>query len=121
MSDQPEKLDLLRTSAKIAEFIGFTKRQTYEALTKGELPARRVNGRWVASRKALRDFFEGVSTGEAQSAPQVPQPHMGAVADGIIAGSKQERQPKPVRRTTNSTGAKVHRLLPRASRKGRAA
>ena len=60
MADQPETLDLIWGAAAIAVFIGRTKRQTDEALAKGELPARQVNGRWVASRKRLTAFFEGV-------------------------------------------------------------
>lgn len=59
MSD-PESLDLLWGVRAIALFIRRTERQTYEALVKGELPARQVNGRWVASRKKLREHFEGV-------------------------------------------------------------
>lgn len=55
----PETLDLIWGVASIATFIGRTQRQTYEALAKGELPARQVNGRWVASRKKLRELFEG--------------------------------------------------------------
>lgn len=59
MTDHPETLDLIWGAAAIAAFIGRTKRQTDEALAKGELPARQVNGRWVASRKRLIAFFEG--------------------------------------------------------------
>lgn len=39
---------------------GVRHRQTYDALVKGELPAQQVNGRWVASRRKLRELFEGV-------------------------------------------------------------
>jgi hypothetical protein len=59
MNDQPEPLDLIWGAANIAAFIGRTKRQTDEALSKGALPARLVNGRWVASRKRLEAFFAG--------------------------------------------------------------
>lgn len=55
---ETETLDLLWGVEAIAVYIGRTKRQTYEALVKGELPARQVNRRWVASRKTLREFFE---------------------------------------------------------------
>lgn len=108
VTDQPETLadDLLRTSAKIAAYLGWTKRQVDEALMKGELPARRVNGRWCASRSRLRAFFAGVDEGEAQSASPAPEP------------------PLPVSRTTKARGkpkrpsATIHKLTPR---KGRAA
>ena len=53
-----ESLDLLWGVREIARFINRTERQCYEALTKGELPGRQVNHRWVASKKALREFFE---------------------------------------------------------------
>jgi len=55
---EAESLGLIWGAEAIAAFIGRSRRQTYEALEKGELPARRVNGRWVASRKKLTAFFE---------------------------------------------------------------
>ena len=61
-SAQTETLELRWGIASIAAFIGRTPRQTYEALIKGELPARQVNGRWVASDASLRTHFEGPSS-----------------------------------------------------------
>jgi hypothetical protein len=58
-----EPLDLAWGIDTIAKFIGRTRRQTYEALVKGELPARQVNKRWVASRRRLREHFEGIAAG----------------------------------------------------------
>ena len=52
-------LDLLWGAENIAAFIGRTPRQTWDALNKGELPGRLVNKRWVASKRKLREFFEG--------------------------------------------------------------
>jgi hypothetical protein len=49
--------DLIWNIKGIAAFIGRTPRQTYEALVKGELPARQVNGRWVSSKTALAKHF----------------------------------------------------------------
>lgn len=57
MEAQP--LDLVWGIGRIAAVIGRTPRQTYEALAKGELPARLVNKRWVASRRRLEAFFAG--------------------------------------------------------------
>lgn len=54
-----EPLDLIWGVAGIARVIGRTVRQTETALAKKELPGRKVNGRWVASRKSLREHFEG--------------------------------------------------------------
>lgn len=55
----PDRLDLLWSAGAIGEFIGRTPRQTWEALNKGELPARQINGRWCASKRRLTAFFEG--------------------------------------------------------------
>ncbi|GAB5429702.1 MAG: hypothetical protein Devi2KO_31610 [Devosia indica] len=59
MAEQPEPLDLMWGVARIAHAIGRTVRQTETALAKKELPCRKVNGRWVASRTRLRAYFEG--------------------------------------------------------------
>jgi hypothetical protein len=59
VTDNLEPLDLVWGAAAIAALIGRTPRQVWEALDKGELPARKVNGRWVASREALRRHFMG--------------------------------------------------------------
>lgn len=53
-----ESLELLWGAEAIGNFIGRTRRQAFEALSKGELPARQVNGRWVASKAKLQAFFE---------------------------------------------------------------
>lgn len=105
---EPDTLanDLIWGAADIAAFIGRTPRQTWEALDKGELPARQVNGRWCASRSRLRAFFAGTDVWEALSASPAPEP------------------PLPVSRTTKARGkpkrpsATIHKLTPR---KGRAA
>lgn len=63
MSDSraPEDLDLLWGAAAIAAFLGRTRRQTFGMLEAGELPARKVGARWVASRKKLREHFEEIA------------------------------------------------------------
>lgn len=58
MTEEQDKLDLLWGAEQIGAFIGRTPRQAWEALNKGELPARKINGRWAASRKVLRRLFE---------------------------------------------------------------
>lgn len=58
---QPQTLDLVWGVAGIAKVIGRTIRQTEEALYKSELPARKINGRWVASLSRLREHFEGTA------------------------------------------------------------
>lgn len=59
MADAPDKLDLLWGCRAIAEAIGRTERATYHMLEAGELPARQVGQRWVASRRKLLQHFEG--------------------------------------------------------------
>lgn len=59
MAEESDTLDLLWGAEEIGAFLGRTPRQAWEALNKGELPARKINGRWAASRKALRRLFEG--------------------------------------------------------------
>lgn len=45
--------------AEIARVIGRDERATYHLLAIKELPARKVGGRWVASRAKLRAFLRG--------------------------------------------------------------
>lgn len=50
-------LDLVWGAAEIAKFIGRTPRATFHMLDSGELPAKKVGGRWVAERNKLISFF----------------------------------------------------------------
>ncbi len=52
-----EAMDLVWEAGGIAHVIDRTVRQTYNMLEAGELPARKVGGRWVASRRALEAHF----------------------------------------------------------------
>lgn len=45
--------DIVWEVAAIAKVIGRTERQTNHMLAAGHLPARKVGGRWVASRRKL--------------------------------------------------------------------
>ncbi|MGP4666377.1 DNA-binding protein [Agrobacterium pusense] len=56
-SEPIQNIDLLWEVEEIAKLIGRTERQTFHMLKKGELPAKKVGGRWVASRQKLIDFF----------------------------------------------------------------
>lgn len=51
--------DLVWGANAIARAINRTDRQTYGMLEGGELPAKKVCGRWVASRKKLLEFLVG--------------------------------------------------------------
>jgi hypothetical protein len=52
-----DDLDLLWGAEEIGKALGRSMRATYEILDKGEIPAKKLNGRWVISRKRLVSFF----------------------------------------------------------------
>ncbi|MGO7279400.1 DNA-binding protein [Rhizobium ruizarguesonis] len=52
-------LDLVWEVDEIAKLIGRNHRQTNHMLAKGQLPAKKVGGRWVAERSKLIAFFMG--------------------------------------------------------------
>ncbi len=52
-----EAADLAWGAGEIAALIGRDERATYHLLSKGELPARKVGGQWVASRRRLLAFL----------------------------------------------------------------
>lgn len=56
-SSVSSEIDLLWEVVEIAKVIGRTRRQTFHMLKKGEIPAKKVGGRWVASRAKLVAFF----------------------------------------------------------------
>lgn len=49
--------DLVWGADAIAKAIGRSTRSTFHMLDSGELPARKVGGRWVAERNKLLSFF----------------------------------------------------------------
>lgn len=52
-----EKFDLIWGAEEIGKIIGRSRRATYHMLENGDLPARRVQGRWVIERSRLIAFF----------------------------------------------------------------
>lgn len=56
-----EKLDLVWGADALAQELGVTRRRAFYLLESGELPAKKVAGRWVVERRKLREFFIGVS------------------------------------------------------------
>ena len=52
-----QKMDLLWGAAAIADELGIDRRKAFYLLEKGSLPAKKVQGRWVAERGRLRAFF----------------------------------------------------------------
>lgn len=55
----PATEDIVWEVAEIAKVIGRTERQTFHILTSGSLPAKKVGGRWVASRRKLLEAVLG--------------------------------------------------------------
>jgi hypothetical protein len=49
----------------IAAFIGKSPRATFHMLERGDLPARKCGGQWVADRDVLLNFLRGVPSGTA--------------------------------------------------------
>jgi hypothetical protein len=56
--------DLVWGVAAIAAEINRTPRQAFHMLENSRLPARKVGGRWCASRAGLRQFFASLIAGE---------------------------------------------------------
>ncbi|APO67242.1 hypothetical protein IE4872_CH01600 [Rhizobium gallicum] len=50
-------LELIWGAEEIAKIIGRSPRVTFHLLTTGELPAKKVGGRWVIERNKLIAFF----------------------------------------------------------------
>lgn len=57
MSSQDHAIDLIWEVSEIAKTIGRTERQARYMLEKGELPGKKVGGRWVVERSKLVAFF----------------------------------------------------------------
>lgn len=57
MNEMENSLDLIWGAEAIAKFIGRSTRATFYMLDNGELPAKKVGGRWVAERGKLLRFF----------------------------------------------------------------
>jgi len=54
-----DTLDLIWGAEAIGKAVGLTERQTKHILSLGEIPGRKIGGRWVVSRRKLREHFEG--------------------------------------------------------------
>lgn len=51
--------DLLWGAGAIAREVGIAERKVFYQLESGNLPAKKIGGQWVASRKKLRALFYG--------------------------------------------------------------
>jgi hypothetical protein len=57
--------DLVWGLPGIGKVIGRDPRQTFHMANAGQIPARKVGGRWCASRSALRRHFNALLAGTA--------------------------------------------------------
>lgn len=57
ITETNDPISLVWEVVEIAKLIGRTPRQTFHMLKNGELPAKKVGGRWVAERGQLIRFF----------------------------------------------------------------
>ncbi|OOO26379.1 hypothetical protein BS627_04845 [Agrobacterium salinitolerans] len=57
MAEKNAVVDLVWGGEEISKVIGRTPRVTFSLLEKGEIPAKKVGGRWVASLQKLIDFL----------------------------------------------------------------
>lgn len=56
-TEMHSSMDPIWKIKEIAKAIGRSERQTFHLLASGQLPAKKVGGRWVASRQKLAEFF----------------------------------------------------------------
>nr|WP_018688705.1 hypothetical protein [Ahrensia kielensis] len=57
MQANHEQIQLIWGGAEIAKVIGRSSRSTFHMLENGDIPAKKVCGRWVAERGKLIAFF----------------------------------------------------------------
>ena len=60
------KDDILWGVRAISEEIDRTERQTFYLLETGQLPAKKIGGRWCSTRTVLRGFFNPLMSGETR-------------------------------------------------------
>jgi hypothetical protein len=59
-------LDLLWGAEAIGKAIGVNPRKAFHLLERKAIPAKKVGGRWVGSRRGLHKFFAEALAGEGQ-------------------------------------------------------
>ncbi len=67
------------SSREVAAYLGIHEKQVYRLVRLGRLPGTRVTGRWVFSRRLVREWIESSSretvATERDAAVEAPQPH----------------------------------------------
>ncbi|QGA57244.1 DNA-binding protein [Brucella sp. 2280] len=59
MTDASTDIELIWGINAIAKLIGRTDRQAFHMASTGQIPARKIGGRWCAERGELVAFFKG--------------------------------------------------------------
>lgn len=59
MDETATEIDLIWGINAIARLIGRTDRQAFHMANTGQIPAKKVGGRWCADRSELIAFFKG--------------------------------------------------------------
>jgi hypothetical protein len=54
---EPKRLSLIWGARNIANEVGISQRQAFYLLEGGQIPAKKIGGRWVVDRDVLREFF----------------------------------------------------------------
>ncbi|MAA98684.1 MAG: hypothetical protein CMN87_10785 [Stappia sp.] len=57
MNDSGREFNIVWGAEEIARVIGRTPRQTFHLMASGQIPAKKVGGRWCAERGKLIEFF----------------------------------------------------------------
>jgi putative molybdopterin biosynthesis protein len=57
------------SSREVAAYLGIHEKQVYRLLRQGRLPGTRITGRWVFSRRLVREWIEAASRELVQQAP----------------------------------------------------
>ncbi len=58
--------DLVTGADKIGKVIDANKRRAYHLLETGQIPAGKIGGRWVASRRKLRAHYDRLTDGASE-------------------------------------------------------
>lgn len=66
MTEQNLSFNLVWEAGEIAKVIGRTDRQTHYMLVNGDLPAKKIGGRWCAERSQLTNWFMDQLSGGAK-------------------------------------------------------
>jgi hypothetical protein len=72
MGSSEKAMELIWGADEIAKAIGRSRRSTFHMLDSGQLPAKKVGGRWVAERGRLVNFFMEEATTGAQPGSTAP-------------------------------------------------